>query len=676
MDSSVSDAYANPRVRSARSRVMHSNSFAAAATLTETFPTSLYEQLLDGVPDAIVVVDGSGIIVLVNRQTEVMFGFERSELIGHPMELLVPDRLRAGHVGHRARFASAPSVRAMGTGLLLTARRRDGSEVPVEISLGPLETSTGRLTTAAIRDVSERRALEEERQRSTWFLKSALESIGDAFTLVDADDRVVLVNSGARQLFDGGLAGPPETWTFGAILEGCFTSGLIDGSDEGNEAVRQRWLAYHRAPVGALELKISGSRTLRITERKTAEGGAIMLVADVSDEIGRTDELRRAREQADAANAAKSEFLASMSHELRTPLNAVLGFTQLLQRDRKTPLTDRQQERLAHVMSGGEHLLKLIDDVLDLARIEARSVMISPEPVTLIEVLAEVRSSLEPLAARAGVTLHVQPPPAQTATVRADRTRLVQILMNFGSNAIKYGRTGGHATFRLEPQPTSVRICLVDDGIGIPGAHRSRIFEPFQRAGQETGSIEGTGIGLTISKRLAELMGGSVGFESTEGHGSIFWVDVPIHTESSAVVAPTSASIFARSPLGEPGPKSLVIYVEDNPSNIAFMRHALEDLPRIELLTAASAEVGLELIRLHLPKVVIMDLNLPGMSGIEATRLLASWPETRAIPVIALTAAAMTQDTARASGAGFYRYLTKPVRLDELSAVLEELLAT
>ena len=642
--------------------------------MNERFECELYEQLIDGVPDAIVVADSAGLIMLVNRQAESMFGYTRDELIGQPIELLVPARLRARHIGHRAQFAAAPSVRAMGSGLLLMAQRRDGSEVPVEISLGPIETSSGRLTAAAIRDVSERRELETERQRITWFLKSALESIGDAFTLVDAADRIVLVNSAARTLFDAGLRGPPDTWTFGAVIDGSIASGLIDSGDEGPEAVRKRWLEYHRAPVGAIELKTRGGQTLRLAERKTAEGGAIMLVADVTDEVSRTDELRRAREQADAANAAKSEFLASMSHELRTPLNAVLGFAQLLQRDRKTPLTERQQERLAHVMSGGEHLLKLIDDVLDLARIEARRVMISPEPVSVHEVLSEVRSSLEPLAARAGLTLTVAVAPPGVLAVRADRTRLAQILMNFGSNAIKYGREHGNAIFRVEPRHETMRIAVVDDGIGIPESHRAKIFEPFQRAGQETGSIEGTGIGLTISKRLAELMNGSVGFESVEGRGSTFWVDVPVYDEATAEASSASPSSFSESPLSVPGPSELVIYVEDNPSNIAFMREALEDLPRVELLTAPNAEVGLDLIRARLPKVVIMDLNLPGMSGIEATRMLASWPETRAIPVIALTAAAMAHDTARGAAVGFYRYLTKPVRLDELSQVLEELL--
>ncbi|MFO0745125.1 MAG: PAS domain S-box protein [Myxococcota bacterium] len=638
--------------------------------------SDLYRQLVDGVPDAVVAVDSKGVIVLVNRQVESTFGYLRAELVGQPVEVLLPERFRERHHGHRASFAAAPTVRSMGSGLLLTARRKDGSEVPVEISLGPIETPEGRLTAATIRDVTERRRIEEETRRISWYLRCAVESIGDAFALVDEHDRLVIVNSAARGLFERPLSGGIMGRAFTEVIHASVQAGTFDLRGEPAGVLEARWLAYHRKPEGSLELRTASGRVLRLSGRRTAEGGAVMLIADVSDDMALADELRRAWSTAEAANAAKSEFLASMSHELRTPLNAVLGFAQLLQRDKKTPLTDRQQERIAHVLRGGEHLLKLIDEVLDLSRIEAGRVTISKEPVALPLVLEEVRASLEPMAARQGVTLGTDALPPGLPSVLADRTRLSQVLMNFGSNAIKYGKDGGHAVFHVEQRGARLRVSVRDDGIGVPASHREKLFEPFQRAGQETGPIEGTGIGLAISKRLAELMGGAVGFESQPGSGSEFWVEVPVHDTPtmSAVVPSTSAST---SPLGseDDGPRHLVVYVEDNPSNIAFMRALLEELPRLELITAPSAEIGIELVRARQPAVVIMDLNLPGMSGIEATRRLAAWPETRAIPVIALTAAAMTRDTERAVGAGFYRYLTKPVKLDELTSVLEAIVA-
>jgi CheY-like chemotaxis protein len=256
--------------------------------------------------------------------------------------------------------------------------------------------------------------------------------------------------------------------------------------------------------------------------------------------------------------------------------------------------------------------------------------------------------------------------------VHADRTRLAQILMNFGSNAIKYNRSGGHVTFRIAADGPSARVSVIDDGIGIPDDKRGKIFEPFQRAGQETGPIQGTGIGLAISKRLAELMRGKVGFTTESQRGSEFWVDIPlVQGASQAAVLPPH--VAAVSPLTS-GPRHKIIYVEDNPSNIAFMRELIDDLSSIELLTAPTAEIGLDLIRAHQPDVVIMDINLPGMSGIDATKQLKQWPETASIPVIALTAAALTRDTLRGKESGFHRYLTKPVKVDELMAVLEELL--
>jgi CheY-like chemotaxis protein len=216
---------------------------------------------------------------------------------------------------------------------------------------------------------------------------------------------------------------------------------------------------------------------------------------------------------------------------------------------------------------------------------------------------------------------------------------------------------------------------VADDGLGIPAGQHARIFEPFHRAGQEAGPIEGTGIGLAISKRLAKLMKGAVGFQSEAGKGSTFWVEVPAVNGPAAEDAAAGGGGLSSPALAVPGEARKIVYVEDNPSNIAFMRDLMADLPRIELVTAPTAEIGIELVRAHLPALVILDINLPGMSGFDAVRLLKEWSETRDIPVIALSAAALPRDTARAREAGFHRYLTKPVQVGELTEVLEELLA-
>jgi CheY-like chemotaxis protein len=290
------------------------------------------------------------------------------------------------------------------------------------------------------------------------------------------------------------------------------------------------------------------------------------------------------------------------------------------------------------------------------------------------EVLLEVQQTLEPMAARAGIALHVSTAPHDLSQVRADRTRFKQILLNFGSNSVKYGRRDGKVEIKVERADARLRLLVKDDGIGIPLEKQDKIFQPFQRAGQEAGPIEGTGIGLSITKRLAELMGGTVGFRSEPGKGSEFWVDLPLHKRSEPPQPATSPITTGASELGGEGSDISIVYIEDNPSNIAFMRGVLDELPRVRLTAVPNAEVGIELVRSTLPRVVIMDINLPGMSGYEATRRLRDWPETKHIPVIALTAAAMLGDRKRLAEAGFYRYLTKPVKVGELLEAIEELL--
>jgi signal transduction histidine kinase/CheY-like chemotaxis protein len=394
-------------------------------------------------------------------------------------------------------------------------------------------------------------------------------------------------------------------------------------------------------------------------------------IRDVSDRKRIQEELKEARRAAEAGSAAKSEFLSSMSHELRTPLNAVLGFAQLLQRDKKERLSDRHRERVGHILRGGEHLLRLIDDILDLSRIEVGVVTISTEPVLVQEVIDQVCATLDPTAARAQVEI-LAPTPPPKETVLVDRTRFAQILMNFGTNAIKYNRPRGRVIFEVGAgDPGCLRVTVRDTGIGIPQEQHDKLFLPFQRAGQETGPIEGTGIGLAITKRLAELMNGTVGFESVAGQGSAFWVQVPSRETAHG---DTTAAAGGQTAPGLGQARGLVLYVEDNPANVEFMKDLLGAFDGIELVALPTAEMGVDVARTRQPKVIIMDVNLPDMSGFDALAALTQDPSTASIPVIALTAAAEARDRARGEQAGFYRYLTKPVQVDALEAVLEPLL--
>jgi signal transduction histidine kinase/CheY-like chemotaxis protein len=542
------------------------------------------------------------------------------------------------------------------------------------VNLSPLRTDSEITVSAAIRDISERKRAEATTKLLADRLASAVESIEDAFALFDADDRLVLCNSVYRHLLGESLTGPLVGRPYHEILEAWIRD--IDFPEDADRArFREEHLGRRvHAQTTTFEVRTRDGRRLRVIDRRTAEGGIVKTIWDLTDDERRAEELRAARVAAEAGSAAKSEFLSSMSHELRTPLNAILGFAQLLRRDKKEPPSDRHKERIDEILRGGEHLLRLIDDILDLSRIEAGGVSISPEPVDVAGVIEEVRRTLQPMAARQDIRIDVEAP-SDLPLVAADRTRFVQILMNFGSNAIKYNRTAGKVTFRVSTShPDRLRVAVHDTGTGIPADRQHKLFQPFQRAGQETGPIQGTGIGLVITQRLAALMRGEVGFRSVLGEGSEFWVDMPVHASGAHSSAPPPAREASSGRLA-PQACRLVLYVEDNPASVTFMRDLMSTIENVDLIVAPTAERGIELARGRRPDVVIMDVNLPGMSGLDALRALRALPETKDIPVIALTAAASKRDKQRGMEAGFCKYLTKPVNVDEFVTALEALLA-
>ncbi|MHB1124798.1 MAG: PAS domain-containing hybrid sensor histidine kinase/response regulator [Ramlibacter sp.] len=400
-----------------------------------------------------------------------------------------------------------------------------------------------------------------------------------------------------------------------------------------------------------------------VTALRDDEGaliGYLLIGTDNSARKRVESELHAAMAAADAANRAKSEFLSSMSHELRTPLNAVLGFAQLLETGTPPP-TATQRRSIDQILKAGWYLLELINEVLDLALIESGRLTLSNEPVSLAEVLAECRAMIEPQARQRGIAMSF-PSFALPLFVKADHTRIKQVLINLLFNAVKYNRPDGAVSVDFAAAGShSIRLCVRDTGVGLAPEQLAQLFQPFNRLGKEAGPEEGTGIGLVVTKRLVELMGGSIGAASTAGAGSVFWVEFPVATAPlQALLEDAHAATLA--PVAPHGrPLRSVLYVEDNQANLEVVAQLIARRPDLQLLTAVNGELGVEYARACLPDVILMDINLPGLGGTAAMQLLRAGAATAHIPVIALSANAVPRDIEQALAAGFFNYITKPI---------------
>ncbi len=383
----------------------------------------------------------------------------------------------------------------------------------------------------------------------------------------------------------------------------------------------------------------------------------------------RTAELAAARDTAEAANRAKTEFLSRMSHELRTPLNAILGFAQVL-RLRLQQAPPGMDEQLGHIETAGWHLLELINDVLDLSRIEAGTMVVSLDAVDLATVLQESARMAGSTAQAARVTVFVEPPPPGLAA-RADATRLRQVLSNLLSNACKYNRPGGQVSVGVQADEQQVTIRVTDTGPGLSPRQLARLFEPFNRLGAEATAVEGTGIGLVITKRLTELMGGRLAVQSTPGSGSTFSVTLARAQHNNGVDLPAPPPAQARPSTARHG----LLYVEDNSANVQLLAEVLRLRPEVQMLAAPDAAAGLALAREQLPDVVVVDIALPGFDGYELCRRLRAIPALRERPIVALTANAMASDRERGRDAGFDEYFTKPLDVGHFLAWLDRTLA-
>ncbi len=645
-----------------------------------------------------IATDANGVIQIFNVGAERMLGYAAAEVINKitPADISDPQEVVARAEALSAELSTpiAPGFEALvfkaSRGIEdiyeLTYIRKDASRFPAVVSVTALrdEGSTiigylliGTDNTARKQVEAEQKKLDQRLRDQQFYTRSLIESNIDALMTTDPSGIISDVNKQMEL-----LTGCTRDELIGAPFKNYFTD-----PDRAEAGIR-RVLNEHKVTNYELTARARDGRETVVSynattfhDRDRVLQGVFAAARDVTERqlldraLQETNvALQSAKSAAEKANLAKSDFLSSMSHELRSPLNAILGFGQLMETGKPLP-TPTQKESIDQILQAGWYLLDLINEILDLSLIESGKLSLSLESISLEEVLEDCRAMIEPQAQKSGIRMRF-PPSGNPLRVRADRTRLKQVLVNLLSNAIKYNTVEGSVEVSCDAGTQGwVRVSFRDTGQGLSAEHLAQLFQPFNRLGQEAGAEEGTGIGLVVSKRLVELMGGLIGVHSTVGVGSVFWIEL-LAAEAPQAIA-SDAVLGAESPARMPpgSAQRTLLYVEDNPANLMLVKKLIERRPDIRLLTATDGVSGVEIARAARPDVILMDINLPGISGVVAMKSLADDPTTVQIPVIALSANAMPHDITRGLAAGFFRYLTKPIKINEFMDTLDAALS-
>jgi len=641
-----------------------------------------------------IATDAKGVIQIFNVGAERMLGYLAEEVMNTitPAEISDPHELIT-----RARALSAefdtpitPGFEALvfkaSRGIEdiyeLTYIRKDGSRFPAVVSVTALRDIDkviigylliGTDNTARKQVEAEQMKLDQRLRDQQFYTRSLIESNIDALMTTDPAGIITDVNKQMEA-----LTGCTRDELIGAPFKSYFTDPAR--AEAGIKLVlsNKKVTDYELTACArdGKETVVSYNATTFYDRDRTLQG-VFGVARDVTERkrfeqaLQETNvEMESAKSAAEKANLAKSDFLSGMSHELRSPLNAILGFAQLMATASPTP-SDLQKESITQILQAGWHLLNLINEILDLSVVESGKVSLSLEPVSLSDVLSECQTMMEAQAQQRGIRMTF-PKFEQPSFVWADQTRLKQIVINLLSNAIKYNQANGQVTVDYTAMSSDrIRISFKDTGAGLTPDKKAQLFQPFNRLGQEAGSVAGTGIGLVVTKQLVELMGGFLGVDSTVGEGSAFWFE--LRSTPTPELKPVSPELAMTKTAIRPidAPQKTLLYIEDNPANMKLVERLIDRRTDIKLLTAVNGSLGIALARASLPDVILMDINLPGISGIEALKVLREDAATAHIPVVAISANAMARDIEVGKQLGFFRYLTKPIVVEEFMATLD-----
>ena len=640
-----------------------------------------------------IATDARGVIQIFNVGAERMLGYAAADVmnkitpaeISDPLEVIARAKALTAELGTPITPGFEALVFKASRGIEdiyeLTYIRKDGSRFPAVVSVTALRDAENAIigylligtdNTARKQIEAEQKLLAQRLRDQQFYTRSLFESNIDAIMTTDPSGIITDVNKQMEV-----LTGCTRDELIGAPFKNHFTDperAEISIKRVLSEKKVTNYELTARARDGK-ETVVSYNATTFYDRDRTLQG--VFAAARDVTERKRLDqvlqeknvELESSRSVAEKANLAKSEFLSSMSHELRSPLNAILGFAQLMESDSPPP-TPSQKESIAQILQAGWHLLKLINEILDLSKIESRQMTLSEEPLSLAAVMLDCQSMIEPQAQQSGIRM-IFPQFERPYFVLADWTRLKQVLINLLSNAIKYNIKQGTVEVKCtENTPGRIRVSIRDTGAGLSPEQLGHLFQAFNRLGQEAGSQEGTGIGLVVAKRLVELMRGEIGVESTVGVGSVFWFELFSVTEPQLSMEAVDAAATAQSHVLRGARMHTLLYVEDNPANLRLVEQIIARHSDIRLLTAVTGNGGIKIAGVSQPDVILMDINLPDINGFEALEILRSDPATAHITVIALSANAMESDIERGLEAGFFRYITKPIKVNEFMEAL------